>query len=160
MPYGARLNWKGDEIRRKVAAAAALGVDRTLADAVRKAKADHPAYPPASAPGERFATRTGFLEGSIKIVAAAAPAGPLIGGQWGADANYALYVELGTSRKGSGAPRAQVRAAEGGGNMWAIPGPASPPQMAARYTLRPAATEAYRLLPMRIGAAFRGEELL
>jgi hypothetical protein len=156
----ATLDWKGADVRRRVAAACVVAVDATLADGVRKAKADHPGYPPASAPGERYASRTGFLLGSTTIQEPAVLAGAHVRGTWGSDANYALYVELGTSRKESGYPRAQVRAAESGGDMWAIPGPSDPAQMAARYTLRPAAQEANSLLGVRIGLAYRGEQMV
>lgn len=154
------LDWKGPTVRRHVEAACIIGVDATMADAVRKAKQDHGSYPPASAPGERYANRTGFETAAMTIKAPAAPFGAHVRGAWGNDANTSLYVEIGTSRKGSGAPRAEERAAEGGGDMWAIPPPSSPPQMAARYTIRPAAQQANSLLAVRIGAAYRGEEML
>lgn len=148
------LNWEGKKVARKVATAAAVGIDATMAEAVRLAKEDHLPYPPPSAPGERFHNRTGFLASSIQIVSPAEPTVFNIKGQWGADANYALYVEIGTSCKDSGFPRAQQRAAEGMGDMYAIPGPSVPPQMAARYTLRPAAAEAYPMLASFIAAAY------
>jgi len=152
----ATIDWKGKELLTRVAAAAAAGVDATMADAVAKARANHPGYPPASRPGQRFASRTGFLENSIVISSEAKPDGLKVRGRWAAEANYALYVEIGTSRLGSGAPRAREREALGGEVMWAVPGPAHPALMAARFTLRPAASEAYRLLPARIAAVFRG----
>jgi hypothetical protein len=154
------LDWKGDDIRRKVAAAAIVGVDATLARAVDLAKADHPSYPPASQAGERYASRVGFAVASTTIKAPAVLVGAHVRGTWGADADYSLFLEIGTSRKDSGEPRADVRAAEGDGNMWAIPGPSSSPQMAARYTLRPAAAEANSLLAVRIGLAYRGEAMV
>lgn len=153
------LIWKGREVREKMRAAAATGIDFTLADAARKASAHHRQYPPASAPHERFAGRTHALEDSYAIKEPAAEEGGVVRGTWGSDDDISLYVEIGTSRKRSGFPRAAVRAAEGGGNMWAIPGPSVPPQMADRRTMRPAAQEANMRLGERIGAAFRGEEL-
>ncbi len=152
----ARLDWKGGDVRRKVALACAVGIDATMAEAVRLAKADHAPYPPSSAPGERFHSRMAFLEGSIQIFDEAIPSNEVwIAGSWGAEANYSLYVELGTSRKASGAPRAQMRARSATPpGMYAIPGPAVPPLMAARYTLRPAAVEAYMLLGANIAAAY------
>ncbi len=158
MPFA--IDWKGPEVRDKVAAAAIAGVDFTMEDAVRKSKANHVAYPPASLPGERYANRTGSETASLTVKDPAGIVGARVRGTWGADNDTSLYVEIGTSRKGSGAPRAEIRAAEGGGDMWAIPPPSNPPQMAARYTLRPAASQANRLLAARIGMAFRGEELV
>ena len=155
----ATLDWKGPEVRRKVAGACVLAVDATMADGVKKAKADHPGYPPASRPGERYASRTGFAVASTTIKAAAVLIGAHVRGTWGSDDNTSLFVEIGTSRKGSGAPRADVRAAAGDGNMWAIPGPSDPAQMAARYTLRPAAQDANSLLALRIAAAYNGAAL-
>jgi hypothetical protein len=154
------LDWKGREVRDRVAAAAVAGVDATMADAVRKAKANHRQYPPASAPGERYANRTGAESASMTIKEPAVEEGGVVRGTWGADADSSLYVEIGTSRKRSGFPRAEVRAAEGEGDMWAIPPPSAPPQMAARYTLRPAAQMANQLLAARIAAAFMGEGLV
>jgi hypothetical protein len=154
------LDWKGAEVRRRVAAACAVGVDATMEDAAGKARAAHPAYPPASEPGERYATRTGDLTASIGVKDPAVEIAAHVVGVWGASADDALYVEIGTSRKGSGAPRAQTRALTGASaGMWAIPGPSDPPQMSARYYLRPAASEAYSLLGLRIAAAYQGTEL-
>jgi hypothetical protein len=44
--------------------------------------------------------------------------------------------------------------------MWSIPPPSTPPQMAARPTLRVAQDEAIPLLAARVGAAYRAEELV
>ena len=44
----ATLVWNGGKIRDRTAAAAALAVNRTMAEAVHRAHEDHPAYPPAS----------------------------------------------------------------------------------------------------------------
>ena len=64
----ARIDWNGDAIAAKVAAAAQLGTDKTMAECVADAKANHPAFPPASKPYERYANRTAFLTGSIRIL--------------------------------------------------------------------------------------------
>jgi hypothetical protein len=159
----ARLDWKGKEISAKASRAARVGVDATMAAAVHHAKANHPAYPPASRPGHRFANRTGFLDASIVIKDPASTAGWRTHGEWGATANYALYVEIGTSRDGSGAPRAETRADAGPeSGMWSIsyPSPADDPRMAPRYFLRPAASAEYGRLAVRVGAAFRGEQMV
>ena len=156
----ARLNWRGPEVRAKMAAAAAIGIDFTNADAVKKARARHRQFPPSSEPHERFASRSGALAASYAVKEPAVEAGGRVRGTWGSDVGYSLFVEIGTSRKRSGFPHADVRAAEGGGDMWAIPGPSVPPQMADRRTMRPAAAQAQRLLAGRIGMAFRGEEII
>lgn len=155
----ARIDWRGKQVAARVAAASTLGVDKTMSECVHDAKSGHPAYPPASEPGERYANRIGFASGSIQIFDAASFDGRKVSGSWGSGANYALYLEIGTSRKDSGFPRAQVREAEGGGDMNAIPPPSDPPLMAARPVLRPAADAIYPRLPGRIGAAYRGESL-
>lgn len=152
--------WKGPEVREKMRAAAVAGVDFTMEDAARKAERNHREYPPSSAPHERFASRSGALAASYAVKDPAVEVAGKVRGTWGSDLRYSLFVEIGTSRKRSGFPRAEVRAAEGGGDMWAIPGPSVPPQMADRRTMRPAQAEAQRLLALRIGAAFRGEELV
>lgn len=155
----ARLDWKGGEVRARMAAAAVAGINFTNEDAVKKAQARHREFPPASEPHERFASRSGALAASYAVKEPAVEAGGRVRGTWGSDVDSSLYVEIGTSRKRSGFPRADVRAAEGGGDMWAIPGPSVPPQMADRRTMRPAAAQANRLLALRIGAVFRGEGL-
>jgi hypothetical protein len=152
----ATLRWNGAEVRRKIVAAAHVGVDTTMAAAVRHAAANHPGYPPASEPYERFHSRTGFEVGSIKIFDAASLRDPtVIAGQWGADASQSIYLEIGTSIAG---PTAGARALAGAGDMSAIPPPIGP-LMAPRPFLRPAADEEYPLLAARIGAVYRGESL-
>lgn len=148
------LKWNGAAVRRRVARAAAVGIDETMEEGVRLSKAGHPDYPPASAPGERYASRTGSNVAAIRIKVAAVEAGTKVSGLWGSDDDVSLFLEIGTSRKNSGAPRAAERAAAGGGDMWAIPPPASPPQMAARLTLRPSAQVAYTGLARRIAIAY------
>lgn len=152
------LDWKGDEVRRHVAEASVIGVEATMEEGVAIARSGHPEFPPASAPDTRYANRTLELMGSTSVKDHAHLRGAKVVGVWGADANYALYVELGTSRKDSGAPRAQIRALRGPElGMWEItyPSPNEHPLMAPRYTLRPAADEAYRGLVRRIRTAYQ-----
>jgi hypothetical protein len=151
----ARLHWHGAAVRAKVAEAAKLGTDKTMAECVSHAKDNHPSYPPASLPDTRFANRTAFLVNSIQILDGASSEGEHISGQWGSDANYSLYLEIGTSIAG---PSAEARAIEGMGDMDLIPPPVGP-LMAPRPYLRPATDAEYPLLAPRIGAAFRGEQL-
>lgn len=143
-------------MRAKVAGAAKVGVDATMAACVKDAKDNHPGFPPASEPGERFHSRTGFQVGSIRIMEEATERTETeIVGQWGSDSEYGLYLEIGTSVAG---PTAQERAAAGGGDMDAIPPPEGP-LMAPRPYLRPAADRENSFLAARIGAVFRGEPL-
>jgi hypothetical protein len=152
-----RLIWKGPEVRAKVVTAASVGVDATMAACVREAKADHPAYPPASEPDTRFASRTGHEVGSIVIFEEAMWRSPeRIGGQWGGDSDYSLFLEIGTSIQG---PTAQARAIAADGDLSAVTPPIGP-KMAPRPYLRPAADRQYPLLGVRIGQAFRGEQVL
>lgn len=170
----ARFVWKGDEVRRRVAAAAAVGIEQTMADCVKDAAADHPPYPPASRPYERYANRTGFNTGSLWLGPAEVE-GTRVSGKWGDSSNYALFLEVGTSRVG---PTAGERVEAADGNMDAIapprfaegesgvgwggfnqpPDPSrerTGPLMAPRPYLRPAADRHYRTLAERIGVAFR-----
>jgi hypothetical protein len=152
----ARLTWYGGRVADKVAAAAAIGVERTMSECVSRAKDDHPAFPPASEPYTRFHSRSGFEVGAIVIMEPAALRDVThVGGRWGADSNYALFLEIGTSTDG---PTAEQRALEAGGDMSMI-APAIGPLMAPRPFLRPAADAEYPLLATRIGAAFRGETM-
>ncbi len=169
------FDWKGDEVFEQVKVAAELGVDRTLAEAASQAKRDH-----------RWVSRTGFLEATIGVVDFAHSDGLSVKGAFGALANYALDVEIGTSRVG---PTALERVI-GSAGWWSIPAPQPQPGVsvrqsftilppgggygfrtlhspstgtgplkAARPYLRPAAFFQFPLLPLRIAAAFKGEEL-
>lgn len=147
----ARLTWNGDKILAKVTEATIVAHDFTMAAAVSQAKRLHPLWN----------NRTSFLEASISIEEPAVYTGHRVTGQWGATANYALYLEIGTSRQGSGAPRAQVRVADANGDMSRIlpPFPLQDPLMRPRTWLRPSASVHYPLFAGRIGTAYRGEEL-
>lgn len=157
-----RVRWNGAAVRARVAAAAVIGVDQTLAACVVDAKSTH-----------EYENRTGFMNASTTIFDWATWEGDRVSGKWGAHAYYALFLEIGTSRPWSGAPRAQVRAAEGHGDMWAIPPPqpigphtdtkwvkgeripGTGPLMTERMSLRPAAAREYPLLAERISIAYR-----
>lgn len=157
------LDWKGPEVRRKVAVAAAVGLDATMEEGVAKARESHEPYPPASPPDTPYANRTGALTGSttVKVHAVFVSLTKIVG-TWGSSSGHALYDEIGTSRRDSGAPRAQVRALAGAaGSMWDIsyPSPAEHPLMAPRLYLRPAAQDAYAGLGRRIAEAYNAETL-
>ena len=162
-----------------MAAAAAMGIDRTMADCVGDADRAH-----------EWDNETGFLEASTTILGAAVITGSRVHGSWGSTADYALFIEIGTSRIG---PTALEREAEGDDNMWSIPGPqpdpgvtveqpftilppgtmdgqqdwvtlhrpsmGTGPLMQARPWLRPAADRHYPALAGYIGIAFQGGHL-
>lgn len=114
------LKWRGAEVAARAEAAAKLAIDKTMARCVDEAKTDHP-----------WENRTGTLEGSLRIVDAAAEDGARVVGRWGsADVNYAIYLETGTVH------------------------------MEPKPYLRPAADRQYPYLRLRIRAAYAGEELL
>lgn len=147
------LDWKGATIKTRVGRASKLGIDATMGECVATSKIIHPWH-----------NRTGFEEGSIQVLpgedgtpgAHIAPGE--VAGEWGALANYSLFLEIGTSREDSGAPRAEEREAAAGGNMDAIapPEPEDDPLMRPRPFLRPSADEHYPLLPARIRTALSG----
>ncbi len=167
----ATLEWNGDAVFDRVRRAAEVGVDRTLAEAVSQAKHDH-----------RWVSRTGFLEATIGIVDFAHSDGLTVKGAFGALANYALDVEVGTSRVG---PTVFERVADSAG-WWTIPSPkpepgvrvrqsftiippgrghgfttlhtpstGSGPLKAARPYLRPAAFTQFPMLGFRIAEAYQ-----
>lgn len=81
--------WRGREIAAKTAAAARTGIDKTTSEAVLHAKQNH-----------EWQNVTGTLEGSIQM-RGAEPEGPTgkMAGRWGSfTVNYALWLEIGTSR--------------------------------------------------------------
>lgn len=103
----ARIEWKGKQVLAEMAAAATVGVDKTMGECVSTAKREHP-----------YEDQTGFETGSIAVGEHAKAEGMKVSGTWGGYSNYSLFLEIGTSRIGA---TAQERAQEGGGNMWAIP---------------------------------------
>jgi hypothetical protein len=108
----ATVTFRRREIIAHARAAAIVAIDATMAEGVRDATREHP-----------YANRTGFLEAETKILEPAHPVGDLhVAGSWGDTADYALEVEIGTSRIG---PRVQERVQEG--EMWDIPGPQPEP---------------------------------
>lgn len=157
----ARIEWHGDRVLAKVQAATEIGIDQTMAECVADAKTDHGTYPPASAPGEKYANRTAHEVGAIQIlegptgIAGSGLDGKIVRGRWGSLSNISLFLEIGTSVEG---PTAFAREQAAGGNMNAVT-PPDGPLMAPRPTLRPAADTHYPLLRSRIRAALQGEML-
>lgn len=151
----ATIVWKGAEVRDKVKKAAEDAIDLTVGRCVEHAEANHPEYPPASAPGGRYANRTDGETASIAVFEPAVEDGTRVRALWGANSRQSLFLEIGTSVAG---PTADERAAIADGNMDAIEAPVGP-LMAPRPFLRPAADEEYPLLAPRMGAFYRGERL-
>lgn len=93
------LDWNGDAIARKIAAASLTGIDATMADAVNHAKRNH-----------KWINDTGSLEGSIKIAEYAKRVGRGARGLWGSvDIVYALIHELGGTTGRGGATTIPAR---------------------------------------------------
>lgn len=171
----ATIKWNGARVAARMAAAAAAGVDRTMAECVRGARREH-----------QYDDETGFLTATTDILAPAHMDGTRVEGSWGSTADYSLFIEIGTSRVG---PDATSREDAAAGNMWDVPA-AQPspgvtveqgftilppgtmdgqedfvtlhrpsmgtgPLMAQRPWLRPAADREYGLLAARIGESFR-----
>jgi hypothetical protein len=152
----ATLRWYGGRVADKMAYAAALGIDRTMAEAVSNAKDNHPSWPPASEPYERFHSRTGYTVNSIQIIEPGHLDAKSVHGQWGSRSKVSLFLEIGTSTDG---PTVEERVDAAGGNFGMIT-PAIGPLMAPRPFLRPAMDLEYPRLAARIGAAFRGQEMI
>lgn len=87
------LNWKGDQVKSRVLAAAAGGIDSTMAACVLHAKSNHGA---GARGAGRFVSRTGHLERSTRIIQPARRRGSATVGKWGASgARYARRIEFG-----------------------------------------------------------------
>ncbi|MEL6738965.1 MAG: phage morphogenesis protein [Pseudomonadota bacterium] len=132
------LKWNGDAITGNMRQAQVLGVNKTMGDCVKHAKANHP-----------WKNQSGILEGSINIVDFAARQGNGVEGRWGSqDVRYALIHELG----GVIVPVKAV--------ALAIPQPGGGVRFVKRVVipkrpyLRPAADATYPELPANIKAAY------
>lgn len=92
-----RLNWRGPQVLAKVERSARDGVNATMAAAVLHAKANHG---PGARSRQRFQTRTGELERSIRITQPAKTTRKRTFGRWGSKGvNYARRQELGFQGK-------------------------------------------------------------
>ena len=81
------LDWRGDAVFAKTVEAVRRGMDGVMADCVGGAKAVHP-------PNVRTAT----YQGSIRLEPTRLVKMMLVG-RWGSwNCNYAIYLEMGTSR--------------------------------------------------------------
>ena len=82
------LNWRGDEVQKKMESCIKQGINQTMSAAAIHAKQNHP-----------WQNRTGTLEGSIRPVTAAHKEGDEFVGLWGStDVAYALVLETGGVR--------------------------------------------------------------
>lgn len=133
------LVWKGKALTERMRQAQILGVNATMSEAVKTAKANHP-----------WQNRTGVLEGSIDIAEPAVPQGGGVAGKWGSkDVRYALIHELG----GVIVPKNAAALAipqEGGGVVFV-----KSVTIPARPYLRPAADTTYPLLADKIRRAYQ-----
>lgn len=80
------LHWRGDEVAKRVRAAALAAVDETTEAAAEDARANH-----------WWANRSGSLEGNIVVEPAKADAGGRVAGRFGTslrrEAFYGLFLE-------------------------------------------------------------------
>lgn len=85
--------WRGDTVLSNLQAAAAAGIDATMAAAVLHAKSGHGRGAHGS---QRFETQTGELERATRIIDPAKRIGKATVGRWGSLNNiYARRIELG-----------------------------------------------------------------
>ena len=84
----AKIKWRGREIKRAVSRAAVDAVNETMQDCVEEARRNHPGWK----------SRSGKLEGSIRIVDEAKRESRKVTGRWGAQWDWnANIVEKKTS---------------------------------------------------------------
>jgi len=82
---GSRLNWRGEQVRQRVLAAARAGIDDTMAACANDAKSSHPGWKNV----------TGTAEGSIAIQQPAHEDGRGAVGRWGSmGVLYMIFLEI------------------------------------------------------------------
>ena len=80
-----RVNWKCDDITRKMRGAQVKGIDDTMAAATIDAKQNHPGW----------RNRTGTAEGSVRAIDTAHVDRKGAVGRWGSQGvNYVIWLEL------------------------------------------------------------------
>lgn len=132
------LTWNGPALTAKMRAAQKLGVNATMAECVRQAKANH-----------TWENQTGILEGSIKIAEDARDEGGGVVGTWGStDVRYALIHELGGVIVPVRAQALKFKLPDGSFRI------VKSVTIPARPYLRPAADAIYPKLAGNIRAAF------
>lgn len=88
MASRSKIQWFGEELKRRSRNAQVLGVNRVMSECVIHAKNNH-----------EWKNRTGTLEGSIRIANFGTPHASGVRGAWGsADVRYALPQELGAPK--------------------------------------------------------------
>lgn len=160
------VKWEGAKVLAKVRHACAEGLNHTTTECVRQIK---------FAGAHEYMDRTGDETNSTVVTQFATSAD--LRSVWGAHMPYSAYLEVGTSRPDSGAPRASRRIADAQGRMWDIVPPqpfgihtdtvwtpegkipGQGPLMAERMALRPAAFREYPLLAERIAISYAEETL-
>lgn len=79
------VEWRGDEVQRKIQRAARDGINAVMARAVIQAKSNHPGWK----------NRTAVAEGSVRIIRPATADGDRIAGLWGsAGVVYVKFLEF------------------------------------------------------------------
>lgn len=132
------LKWNGPALTVKMRQAQKLGVNATMSECVRQAKANHP-----------WENQTGILEGSIKIAEFARDEGAGVVGTWGStDVRYALIHELGGVIVPVRAQALKFRLPDGTFRI------VKSVKIPARPYLRPAADAVYPKLAGNIRTAF------
>lgn len=145
------LVWNGEALKAKMRAAVIVAIDETMGMCVEESTRDHPEYPPASEPFFPWANRTKALTDSVRVLESAHPVSPWrVSGTWGADLDYSLFIEIGTSRQGPTATDRMI-AADGDPNLIV---PEIGPLMARRHAMVPASDRQYPQLALRIAEAF------
>lgn len=126
-----QLNWRGEEVKRRVRSSVKRAIDDVMADAVDYAKQNHPSWQ----------NRTGLAEGSIAIQQPAHEVSSGVEGRWGsAGVLYFIFLEIGAHYNAAGT--SQWAAEAGGYTAFRFGGGA----------LRHAGDVVYPSLPRRIKA--------
>lgn len=140
------VDWYGDKIKAKMNRAMAIGVNRTMAEAVLSAKENH-----------AFTNRTTTAEKSIRIQTPAKDMQGMITGIWGSvSTKYFKFLEFGTElTRGRTSIRQRTRIMATG-IFKRAKNAGSPPWQGGSYapTLSPAATRTYPNLAAHIKAAY------
>ncbi len=93
------LNWKGDQLKRKVVRATRIAIDATMSAAIQHARRNHG---PGAHGQQRFESQKGDLERGTTTVQAAKKTGGSIVGRWGVvGVPQARRIELGFQGKDS-----------------------------------------------------------
>ena len=129
------VDWRGDELLKRIKKAQIFGINKTMSEAVIHAKSNH-----------TWRNRTGTLEGSINIVTYGRETETGAEGVWGSqDVRYALIHELSGVITPKVADKLYITDDTG-----KIVATADRVEIPARPYLRPAAADAYPKLATNI----------